>query len=105
MANVDVMMLDLGWQSMQSKVLIIIGALIFTVTIAIAQEPTTSSPTKSDAEPSSSSIEELIKKGDSANSSTTKSDEEIAREISAYESTTAQIFGDPNDKDLLPVDI
>jgi cytoskeletal protein RodZ len=99
------MTLDLGWQSMQSKVLIIIGVLIFTVTIAIAQEPTTSSPTKSDAEPTSSLIDELIKEGVSANSSTTKSDEEIAKEISAYESTKAQIFGDPNGKDLLPVDI
>ena len=98
-------MLDLGWQGMQSRILIIIAALICTVTIAIAQEPTTSSPTKSDVEPSSLSIDEPIEDEVSANSSSTKTDEEIAREISAYESTEAQIFGDPNGKDLLPVDI
>ena len=99
------MTLDLGWQGMQSKVRMIIGVLICTVTIAIAQEATISSPIKTDAEPSSLSIDEPIEDEVNANSSSTKTDEEIAGEISAYESIEAQIFGDPNDKDLLPVDI
>ena len=99
------MTLDLGWQGMQSKVWIIFGVVICTVTIALAQEPATSSPTKSGSEPSSSSIDEPIKDEVRANADLTKTDEEIAREISAYESIEAQIFGDPNGNDFLPVDI
>ena len=90
---------------MQSKFWIIIGGLVCTVTIAIAQEPTTSFPTKSDAELSRSSTDEPIKDEFRANAERTKTDEEIAREISAYESIEAQIFGDPNGNDFLPVDI
>ena len=99
-------MLDLGWQGMQSKIWIIIGALVCTVTIAIAQEPATSSPAEFDVEPSNLLLDEPIQDEARANSALTKTDEEIAREISAYESIEAQIFGDPDTYgELLPVDI
>jgi hypothetical protein len=97
-------MLDLGWRNMQSRFWIAVGAVVFAATMAIAQDETTITPVTLDGESAKSATQESFDR-DLKSSLPSKSDEEIAREISAYESIDAQIFGDSKGKNNLPVDI